>query len=240
MRRTPKPEAAFIGYARSHVNIWTDAAGGGAQPPDIGMSERQRQNSEAATARAEAAYKAMIRARDAAKAATEAKDQAVAELRAIIGADLATIDAYARATGDRGVWVRAQVPAPKTPGERGAPEAPVFEPLVQITGGIVRVGFAVAAGPGAQFLLQRRDTALDNATTDWFPLATLTEKVHHDAAIPFGLRQVRYRVRAQLSSGPASAWSNEVVFSFGSEGTRAEPATAGPAAERRRSRTDAS
>lgn len=227
MSRTPSTEQAYIAFARQHINIWS---GGQGTPPAIGLSAQQLTDTETATAAAEAAYQAMLAARDASKAATEAKDNALDALRAIIGADIDTIDAFAKATTDPNVWVLAQIPAPKDPSERTAPDAPAIGEIVLSSGGIVRVPFTVVGGGGAQYQVERRDTTLDNTSTDWFPVATITEKTFDDQAIPFGLRQVQYRVRAQISSGPASPWSTTASFSFGSVGSQAGPAAAADAA----------
>lgn len=220
MPRTPTTDQAFITFSRDHINVWS---GGQGTPPEIGLSSSQLTDTEAATAAAEAAYQAMTVARNASRAATEAKDNAIAALRAVIGADIDTIDAFAKATKDPDIWVLAQIPAPKDPSERTAPDAPAIGEIVLSSGGIVRVPFTVVGGGGAQYQVQRRDTNLDNTSTDWFPVATITEKTFDDQAIPFGLRQVQYRVRAQLSSGPASPWSTTASFSFGSVGSQAGP-----------------
>lgn len=220
MSRTPTTEQAYIAFARQHYTVWN---GGQAGPPVIGLSSIQLQETSDAVDAAEAAYTAALAARDASKAATEAKDIAMAALQAVIGADIDTIDAFAKATKDPNVWVLAQIPAPKDPSSREAPPAPAIGEIVLASGGVVRVPFTVTSGGGAQYLVQRRDTALDNASTDWFPVGTITEKTFDDQAIPFGLRQVQYRVRAQLSSGPASAWSTAASFSFGSVGSQAGP-----------------
>lgn len=219
MPRTPTTDQAFITFSRDHINVWS----GGEPVPNIGLSSQQLLDTEAACAAAEAAFQAMTAARNASRAATEAKDNAVAALRAVMGADIDTIDAFGKATKDPSVWVKAQIPAPKDPSEREAPPAPAIGEIVLASGGVVRVPFTVTSGGGAQYLVQRRDTALDNASTDWFPVGTITEKTFDDQAIPFGLRQVQYRVRAQLSSGPASAWSTAASFSFGSVGSQAGP-----------------
>lgn len=220
MARTPVAEQAFITFARQHINVWT---GGQSGPPNIGLSSDQLQITESATQAAEDAYAAMIAARDASRAATEAKDNALAALRQAIGADIDTIDAFAKATKDPNVWVLAQLPAPKEPSERDAPPAPVFGPVLQSSGGVIRLDFTVASGGGAQYELQRRDTGLEGTTGNWLPIATLTDKNYQDQAVPFGLRKVEYRVRAQISSGQASEWSNEVGFNFGSGGSVAGP-----------------
>ncbi len=225
MPRFPKNESAFITYAKQRSDQWN---GGQSGPPDLGLSGQQLVDTENAVSEAEAAYSAMLIARGAARDATQLKNVKLDALRAIFGADVDTIDAYAKATGDATIYALAGIPAPKDPSEREAPPAPVFGPVVQNSGGVVAAGFKVVGGGGAQYTLQRRDTALDGSVTDWRAVATLTEKAFEDPTIPLGLRKVEYRVRAQISTGLASPWSNEVGFNFGSLGSQAGPqATAG-------------
>ena len=227
MARIPDTDAAFLTFARERANIWAGGQGG---PPVIGLSAQQIADTEAATAAAEAADEAARNARNISKAATVAKRAAFAALEQVIGADIDTIDAFAKATKDPLVYQKAQIDPPKEPSERDAPPAPVIGEVVLASGGTVRVPFTVVSGGGAQYQVQRRDTRLDNTSTDWFPVATITEKTYDDQAIPFGLREVQYRVRAQLSSGPASPWSGAYTFSFGSVGSQAGPAASSDAA----------
>lgn len=224
MSRTPTTEQAYIAFARQHYTIWS---GGQAGPPAIGLSSLQLQETSDATDAAEAAYAAALAARDASKAATEAKDNAMAALQAVIGGDIDTIDAFAKATKDPNVWVLAQIPAPKDPSSREAPPAPIFGEVVQTGSGFIRGTFTVVSGGGAQYQLQRRDTTLGNTTGAWTVVGVLTDKTFEDQGVPVGLLKVEYRVRAQLSTGMASPWSNEVGFNFGTQGSPESPITAG-------------
>lgn len=224
MSRTPTTEQAYIAFARQHLTVWE---GNGGQPPAIGLSSQQLLDTSAATDAAEAAYAAALAARDASKAATEAKDNALEALRQVIGADIDTIDAFAKATQDPDVWVLAQIPAPKDPSSREAPPAPSFGELLQTGSGFIRGTFTVASGGGAQYQLQRRDTALGGTAGPWTVVGVLADKTFEDQGVPVGLLKVEYRVRAQLSTGMASPWSNEVGFNFGSQGSPLSPFTAG-------------
>ncbi|MEQ9094988.1 MAG: hypothetical protein RIE32_01855 [Phycisphaerales bacterium] len=224
MSRTPTTEQAYIAFARQHYTIWS---GGQAGPPVIGLSSLQLQETSDAVDAAEAAYAAALAARDASKAATEAKDNAMATLQAVIGGDIDTIDAFAKATRDPNVWVLAQIPAPKDPSGREAPPAPVFGELVQTGAGFIRGSFTVVSGGGAQYQLQRRDTTLAGATGPWTVVGVLTDKTFEDQGVPVGLSQVEYRVSAQLSTGAVSPWSNAVSFSFGTQGSPQTQITAG-------------
>lgn len=216
MSRTPPGEQAYIAFARQHINIWN---GGGAQPPAIGLSSSQLTETETATAAAEAAYSAALAARAASKAATEAKDNALAALKAVIGADIDTIDAFAKATKDPNVWVLAQIPAPQSGSERPAPERPTDLDATLRLNGNVELSFRGNTGGGAQYLVQRQTTTVDNVTSDYEFLGFADEeKKFLDTAVPEGLKSVGYRVAARISTGLQSDWSPTFTLPFGSQG----------------------
>lgn len=224
MPRFPKSEQAFITYANDRSDQWN---GGQSGPPDIGLSATQLADTTLAVSEAQAAYSDMLVAHGAARDATQLKNVKLEALRTIFGADVDTIDAYAKATGDATIYALAGIPAPKDPSERTAPPAPTFGEVVQTGAGFIRGTFTVATGGGAQYQLQRRDTTLGSATGAWTVVGVLAEKTFEDQGVPVGLLKVEYRVRAQLSTGVASPWSNEVGFNFGSQGSPESAITAG-------------
>lgn len=216
MARTPVAEQAFITFARQHINIWS---GGQSGPPEIGLSSLQLTETENATAAAEAAYAAMIAARDASRAATEAKDNALAALRQAIGADIDTIDAFAKATKDPNVWVLAQIPAPKEASERPAPERPTDLDAALRLNGSIEISFKANTGGGAQYLVQRQTTTVEGVTSGYEFLGFADdEKKFVDTAVPEGLKSVGYRVAARISTGLQSDWSPTFTLPFGSQG----------------------
>lgn len=216
MGRIPDTDEALIDYARLHADVWA----GGQTPPVIGLSAQQLLDTEAATAEAEAADLAAKQAKSISRAATLARRVALDKLEAILGSDLDTIDAYAKATNDPGVYTLAQVTPPKEPAKREAPPKPVLQTPVQLSGGVLRVVFKVTTGGGAQYQIERRDTPLGGTPGEWIRQNTITEKAFDDHGVPFGMLEVQYRVRAQISSGPASEWSEPAAFSFGTQGSQ--------------------
>lgn len=218
MRRTPTTEQAYIAFARQHYTIWS---GGQAGPPVIGLSSIQLQETSDAVDAAEAAYSAMLAARDASKAATEAKDNALAALKAVIGADIDTIDAFAKATKDPNVWVLAQIPAPQDPSERDAPPAPTDLVADLRLDGSIELRFKGATGGGAQYQVQRQTTSVEGVTSQYEVLGFADdEKRFVDSAVPEGIRSVGYRVAARISTGLQSDWSVTYTIPFGSQGSQ--------------------
>ena len=226
MPRVPDTDAEFLTFARERADIW---AGGQSGPPIIGLSAQQISDTEAATAAAEAADAEARNLRNLSKAATIAKRAAFANLEQVIGADIDTIDAYAKATKDPLVYQKAQIDPPKEPSERPAPPQPTVDLPVMLTNGRIRVDFTVAAGGGAQYQIQRRDTPLGGQAGSWVNLNTVAEKFYVDEAVPTGLLKVEYQVRAQISSGAASDWSLPAPFDFGSQGSAGGPQATGRA-----------
>lgn len=220
MPRFPKNEQAFITYAKQRSVQWK---GGQAGPPDVGLSAQQLLDTENAANEAQAAYDAMLAARNAAREATLLKNNKLEALRAIFGGDVDTIDAYAKATNNPDVWVLAGIPKPKDPGERPAPPKPTEVELTALTGGSIVIGFKVAAG-GAVFEIQRRSRPIGGTVSDWTTIAITGEKRVTDPGVPVGLESVEYKVRAVLPNNNVGLWSDAATFSFGSQGSQGGPA----------------
>lgn len=217
MPRFPIAEQAFITYAKDRSDQWN---GGQSGPPDVGLSATQLADTTLAVSEAQAAYSAMLVARGAARDATQLKNVKLEALRAIFGADVDTIDAYAKATGDASIYALAGIPAPKDPSERTAPGAPSdLKATLQLDGSIV-LSFKGATGGGAQYHVQRQTTGTDNVTSAYaFMGFADDEKKFVDSAVPEGLKSVGYRVAARLSTGLMSPWSVTYTVPFGSQST---------------------
>ncbi|OAB59719.1 hypothetical protein AY599_07815 [Leptolyngbya valderiana BDU 20041] len=220
MPRFPTNEAAFIAYAKQRSDQWK---GGQAGPPDVGLSAQQLTDTENAADEAQAAYTAMLAARNAAREATLLKNNKLEALRAIFGGDVDTIDAYAKATGNPDVWVLAGIPKPKDPGERPAPPKPTELELTALTGGSIVIDFKVAAA-GAVFEVQRRSRPIGGTAGDWTTIAITGEKHVTDPGVPVGLESVEYKVRAVLPNNNAGLWSDAKAFYFGAQGSQGGPA----------------
>lgn len=218
-QRIPQTELARLEWAREHATLWSGQGVAAA----IGLTAPQVAALDAAVTLAEARRASQVVANTAKLSATEAKDVAMSALDERIAAAVATIDAFALTSTNPDVYATAGIPAPKAPSPRQAPPQPVLETPAHLSGGAIRVAFKVATGGGAQYLIQRRDTHLEGTPGDWFTIASVAEKTYNDLAVPFGLREVAYRVRAALSNGAASEWSESATFSFGTVGSQGGP-----------------
>ncbi|MEQ9094798.1 MAG: hypothetical protein RIE32_00890 [Phycisphaerales bacterium] len=216
--RIPKDDASFIDWSRIHADLWA----GGGTPPVIGLDNLEIASFEEKTAAAEAAYTAMLAARQASRDATALKDATFAALRAEASADLARIDAFATTTGDPGVYPKAGIPAPKTPSERTAPPAPTDLRTTVDTDGSITLSFKATTGGGATYLVQRRTTSTEGLESPYVFLGFAEDdKTFVDNAVPEGVRSVGYRVAARLSTGPQSGWSVTRTVPFGSQSNQA-------------------
>jgi len=229
----PRDDQSFIAWARQRADTWTGGQGG---PPDIGVTIEQANAYDALVSTGETALSAQNAAQAIAKARTVDKKTAFAAIREELGALISTIEAYAKVTRDEGVYARAQLDPPKDRGERPAPETPVITSADLGTGGTVLVRFAVVTGGSAVYDVQRQVTPVGGEPTPWSTVASVTDKSFADAAVPVGLRAVAYRVRARLTNGASSSWSNASVVPLGSPaqdvpGQGSAPASKGSASD---------
>lgn len=209
----PRDDQSFIAWARQRADAWK---GGQSGPPDIGLTIEQANAYETLVAAGEAALAAQTASQALAKARTVEKKAAFEAIREELGALISTIEAYAKVRRDEAVYARAQLNPPKDPGERPAPEPPVVTSADLGQGGSILVRFAVVTGGSAVFDVQRQVTPVSGAPGAWATVASVTEKTYEDDNVPVGVRSVAYRVRARLTNGATSEWSNAAGVPLGS------------------------
>ena len=222
MSRKPRDEQSLLTWAKARALQWTGGQGG---VPDIGITQAMADAFDLSVTAADGAFTTMQSAKQLAENRTTEKDAKLQEMLDQLEFLIPTIDAYAKATGDEGVYTRAGIDAPKAPVARGAPPVPTDLSATITNGGDVVVGFACTTGGGAFFEIQRRLTTLDGMVQTWQPLTTTTIKTHTDTAVPSGYRSVDYRVRAVRTNGKASEFSESSTAYFGS--TSAPPESGG-------------
>jgi|GEM_PF-3655950 len=208
-RRAKKGEAEFLAQCRTLGNHW-DAI----DPTRIGLSESGVDAFIASTDTARAAFRDAERAREAYEAALLRKRLAIAELRQDFGANTATIDAFAKATRDPGVYPTARLDPPEKPGRRPAPPPPRLDRVRVLGYGPIELRFT-PCGDRVFYDVQRRVRPLDGPPTAWEHVTSTGHQRVRDRRVPQGVAGVSYRVRARRTSGRASRWSIEVGVSFG-------------------------
>ncbi|MEO1279147.1 MAG: hypothetical protein AAFV77_09340 [Planctomycetota bacterium] len=210
-RRAKKGEAEFLAQCRALGAHW-DAI----DPTRIGLSEAGVDAFVANSDAARAAFVDAERAREAYEAALLRKRLAIADLRQSFGATTATIDAFAKATRDRGVYAIAQLDAPETPGRRPRPNAPQITSVTPLHYGPIELRYT-PRGDRVFYEIERQVTPLDGPPGDWEFVASTGHRRWRDRRVPAGVRQIFYRVRARRTTGRTSAWSTAAGVSFGCE-----------------------
>jgi len=196
--RYPKADNRFLAWARAITRVWTgwQPGGGSTGVPDIGLSEAQAQRAADLFEAALAAHRHQEAMRQAALAASEAKRLAFKRFKAELGGDISTIQAYAKATGDPGVFVRARLRARKRAMRRGpiAPHSPNLRFVV--SQGEMVLTWKGRTLPGTFYRVERRLTPADAPDAPYRFIAAVGERRFVDTTIPPGTTRVEYLVTA--------------------------------------------
>ena len=216
MSRKPRDEQSLITWAKARALQWK---GGQAGVPDIGITQAMADAFDVAVNELDSAFTSMQQAKQLAENRVTEKDAKLAAMLDQLEFLTPTIDAYAKATNDPGVYTRSGLDAPKKPAARGAPPTPTDLDANVTNSGDVAFRFTCTTGGSSYFEIQRRFTTLDGFVQTWQPLTTTTDKTILDEDVPTGFRSVDYRVRAVRTNGKASEFSESATANFGSGGS---------------------
>jgi len=212
MARVPRSDAQFLDWARAHADLWL----GNGTPPPIGLTPEQAAAVEALTTTAESEFANQQATQTAAEGATITKRQAFALLRETIGAALSTIDAFAKATADPGVYALAGIPEPKPAAPRIDPPTPTDVAVSLRSDGGVEFRFKAAAGGGAVFLVERQTADATGTLGQFEHIGQADDRKRFiDQDTPAGVRLINYRARTRLTNGELSQWSETATIRFG-------------------------
>lgn len=211
MATLPRSKSDTIAYLESRIATWvTEAA-------NIGLGVDQASDLNLAVVAAAGALDAAEQARAASQAATVTYDAAYAEMRALAGAAIKSIRAYALTTDDpSAVYATAQIPPPAPPQPIPAPAAPTditFE--LQSTGAIMLRWKAPQPAPGAE-VFTSVSRKLDGQT-GFTTVFDTGAKEFLDDTIPPGTANVQYVLRAKRGS-QVSAPSSVITIYLGAAG----------------------
>ncbi|MEQ9097236.1 MAG: hypothetical protein RIE32_13355 [Phycisphaerales bacterium] len=219
--RVPRRLDQFVPWLISRVDLWN---GGQAGPPDIGLSAQQLADLTALRDDFVQKYNDAKAARDSSKAKTVLQHEAYEALRSVLGGDIDIIDGYAKATGDMGVYARAQLDPPKDPTPRETAPVPEGLEIRASSFGDLVLTFEANKGQGSVFIIQRQLRAIGQEPGVWTYADTVSEKTWTDTSVPNGVASVRYRVRTKLTNGVLSDWSEDKGFFYGTGGSGATSA----------------
>jgi hypothetical protein len=216
MSRLPEKEQEFLTWAANHLTVWA----GQSTPPNIGVTSEQITAAQAKLAAAQDALAAALVIRQESTSVTEDKDQKVEDLRATIGGLVTQIEGYAKATGDAGVYVRAQFAPPKPREPRTEAPVPTNLDLQSTTNGNLVLTFEANKGTGSVFVIQRSIKPIGGEEQPFVYMDTTAEKTWTDTSVPSGLDWVSYQVATKLTNGVRSDWANAERFNFGTFGNQ--------------------
>lgn len=207
--RYPKQDGRFLAWARTITRVWSgwQPGGGSTGVPDIGLSEQQAQRAVELFQAAYDAHRHQLAMQSLARAATVRKREAFEAFKAELGADIATIQAYAKATGDKRVYGRARLRARRTGSRRGpiAPHSPKLRFVV--SQGEMVLTWKGRTLPGTFYRVERRLTPGDDPDAPYRFIAAVGERRFVDGTIPPGTTRVEYLVTATKNGRTAHGFA---------------------------------
>lgn len=197
----PKTRDAMIEWYTQRQPIWE------AQLEQIGVTAPQCTELKNRLGQAVDLVAAAKAKRESAKTATEAAALAVDSLRSYGAGLVSTIRAFAEATDDDQVLIKAEVPLPKPPTPVGPPTSPTDLSADPHANGTITLKWKGTIQGNQWFAIDRKTTA-----GNWVRLDSVRAKKFTDLAVPMNTNIILYRVYGQrgtqISNPPAEATVN--------------------------------
>jgi hypothetical protein len=202
MTIVPETRSGKILFYETHLPVWA------ADPASIGVTPAAVAALGDLVAEARAARAAQRRAQDEARAATARYHEAVRRMHAASNGGAAliqTIKAFAQTSGDDGVYPRASLPVPASPGRPGSAPAPGtprgFAVTLRQTGAIELTWKCDNPGGTAGTIYQVKRQLGDGIDGEPFTtVGTVGAKSFVDRTLPPGTRLCTYEVTALRST----------------------------------------
>lgn len=180
-----------------------------ADPAAIGLSAPQVTELAGLTSTASSDYQAALVARQASKDATGTFYEATGNLRTLGSALVATIKAYAEATGDQGVYSAASIPAPAEPTPSADPVTPTDITLLMRPQGYIDITWTGTVAGGTFYEVQR---SLSDGV-EWTTIASVPSRATLDQGVPAGTDKAFYRIRAVKPPAGAGSQNRDPRYS---------------------------
>ena len=191
----PSTRLAQIEWFEQRLAAWI------ANAAAIGLTPAQTTQLQGEIAAARGQYMAAQQARNDSKSATvgyyAASDALVDDGRDLI----ATIKAFAEATGDANVYVLADVPPPADPQPAGPPDTPTNVSGIINSDGAVELKWKGTLAHSTFYEVLRK---IEGETT-WTVIDSVGAKSYLDETVPVGTLSVQYRVRAKRAEFTSAA-----------------------------------
>lgn len=196
--RYPRQDGRFLAWARNITRVWSgwQPGGGSTGVPDIGLSEQQASRAVELFEAAYAAHTHQLAMQSLAKAATLAKREAFKAFKAEIGADISTIDAYAKATRDPGVFARARLAARRKASRQHPIQPSALRLRFDVNLGAMVLTWKGRTRPGTIYRIERRLRPAAGHDQRYHAIAAIGQRRYEDASIPPGTIQAEYVVSA--------------------------------------------
>ncbi|MEO1279051.1 MAG: hypothetical protein AAFV77_08850 [Planctomycetota bacterium] len=204
------PKDAPITWLEARIQAWTDNAAA------IGLSSEQIAQMGTLISAARGSYQNALQQRQIAKDSTRTQNEAIADMRQLATALIATIKAFADATDDENVYNLAQFDPPAPPSPSADPVPPTDIELSLRPQGIIDVKWKGSVAQGTTYEVQRQIGGVGA----WTSIGTVPARSLSDAGVPAGSAQVGYRMRAvKPAAGPGNTDAGPRYSSFTSTQT---------------------
>jgi hypothetical protein len=204
----PEKKTEKVAYFASKTTRWAAAA------PDIGTTPAAVSDLAAKVTSARAKLAAADAAREAAKAATADADLAVAEMAHAGAAIIQQIRAKAAVDGE-GVYILAEIPAPRDPSPLGPPGTPTDFRAALNPDGSLTLTWKCPNPPRAYGTIYQVDRRI-GAGAPFASLTSVGTRSFTDTTVPAGAVGVMYRITAVRSTKVGLAAEFVVNFGAGS------------------------
>lgn len=211
MSTVPKSREQQINFFEQHIAIWSN------DPASIGLTSGVVTELNGLTQQARASFVSVQALREAAKAGTTGFHNATDAMSALGGAAINTIRAYAKTTGDDGVYEAAQIPPPDAPTPYPAPAAPADLKTSLDNNGNVNVTWRItqpASGAQVFTMVTRRL----NGNGPFTLIGSTQGKQFTDTTVPAGTAEVTYQLQA-MAGGQTGPFSEPVTVYLGKPGS---------------------
>jgi len=218
MTIVPETRIGKIQFYEVHVPRWAE------DPASVGVTPEAVATLADLVAEAREAYNAHYQAQQAARAATATFHQKVRRMHSSLGGGanlLQLIKTFAATTGDQGVYARAWISAPSSPGRPGSAPAPGtpfgFDVQLHQYGGLKLTWKCDNPDGTAGTIYQVRRQL--NGEGNFTFIATVGAKSFLDETLPAGTRTCTYEVTAVRSTRRGEL--ARYMVNFGGAGRRA-------------------
>lgn len=213
MPMVPQTINGSIEFHEERLAVWAEG------PTAIGLQAADIVSLSVLVDQARADYQAAQVSRNAAKSQTIIQNASVAAMNETGAGFIDTIRAFAKKTGNPGVYAAADIPAPAPPTPLGVPDVPTDVTAKINNDGHVELEWKGSREGGTSFRVERSTTPVGGAQSGWTLLTTVEERAFVDSAVPQGLASAFYRIKAQRAGGTSVASEpGQVLFGTPTQG----------------------